>query len=222
MFADDDQLTFLIRRWANGDSAVPAVRRLVELGSHSEAATLARRVAIRAPIDALDEACLADLINEAGSPPAGWSAALEAFAATPSDEGWEELMRFVPEDVFYQRLKNTIVMLQTLHCDGDALFRCASRGGMMPELFELATSGTVDPETIAARAIGSGAAPAWLGLAAQAALARNDRFGVIRYLRAAMQNEETAYLAWTSIGEIREEADEELNEQLDKVGVPWL
>src|SRR5688572_7148739 len=120
MLDDDEQLRFLIRRWVNGDSAVPAVERLLVLGQHDEAATLGR-VAIRAPIDADDEATLARLITESGSPPDGWSAALHDFAASPSEEAWATLMRFVPEDVFYQRLKNTIVMLQMLQCDGDVL-----------------------------------------------------------------------------------------------------
>lgn len=218
MLDDDDQLQFLIRRWANGDSAVPAVRRLLELGRHDEAATIGR-VAIHAPLGSEDEAELARLIDQSGSPPGGWSDALHSFAAAPSEESWDALMRFVPQDVFYQRLKNTIVTLQMLHCDGDLLFRCASRGGMLPELFDLARSGTVDPETIVARAAGSAAAPGWLGLAAQAALARNDRFGVIRHLRAAVQDD-GAFLAWASIVEIRRDADDELNEALDKVGVP--
>lgn len=219
MLENDDQLPFLIRRWANGESAVPAVQRLLDLGRPDEAATIAR-VAIRAPRGEDDEAQLARLIHEAGSAPQGWSDALEALAAAPTDDGWQTLMRFVPEEVFYQRLKNTIVVLLMLRCDGDVLFRNASRGGMMPELFDLARSETVDPETIVKRAEGSGAVPAWLGLAAQAALARGDRFGVIRHLRAAVQDEESAFLAWASIAEIRREADDALNEELDRVGVP--
>jgi len=59
----------------------------------------------------------------------------------------------------------------------------------------------------------------WLGLAAQAAFARGDRFSTIRYLREASNSPESSF-AWVSISEIRHEADEELNRDLDRAGVP--
>jgi hypothetical protein len=73
---------------------------------------------------------------------------------------------------------------------------------------------------IEARGEGSPARPAWLGLAAQAAFARNDRWSTLRYLREASGYGESSVLSWASISEIRSEADEELNEELDRVGVP--
>jgi len=60
----------------------------------------------------------------------------------------------------------TVLVLIGLGCDGDILFRCVSRTGMIPELYDLADSGTVDPATIVARADGSPVEGAWLGLAA--------------------------------------------------------
>jgi hypothetical protein len=126
-------------------------------------------------------------------------------------------MRFVPEDVFYQRLKYTVLILLGLECDGDVLFRCVSRLGMIPELFDVADSGRVDPETIVARASGSPAAAAWLGLAAKAALARGDRTATVRHLWKASQLD--PILSYASISEIRERADEELNAELDRAGV---
>ena len=128
-------------------------------------------------------------------------------------------MRFVPEETVYQRLRTTIATLMRLGCDGNILFRCATRIGMTPDVFDLATSGTVDPEVIEQRGDGSAARPVWLGLAAQAAFTRGDRFAAIRYLREASRDED-AFLAWASISEIREKADDALNEELDKVGVP--
>jgi hypothetical protein len=46
------------------------------------------------------------------------------------------------------------------------------------------------------------------------------RWSTIRYLRNACRVEENAFLAWASISEIRAVADDALNEELDKVGVP--
>lgn len=215
---DDPTVTFLIRRWANGDSILPAVKRLMELGLNDEAAATAR-------LGLADDACrdrdeLEAALHEISSAPAGWLDSLQDFARNPSDEKWEELMRFVPEEVAYQRLRNTIAILMRLGCDGDILFRCASRLGFVPDLFDMAASGRVSPETIEKRAEGSGARAAWLGLAAQAAFARGDRFGTIRLLREGCRDPESATLAYASAIEIRELADDELNDELDKVGVP--
>jgi hypothetical protein len=91
---------------------------------------------------------------------------------------------------------------------------------MTSDIFDLVASGSVDPETIEARGDGSPARPLWLGLAAQAAHARGDRWSTLRYLREASQSGQSSYFAWASINEIRETADEELNEELDRLGVP--
>ena len=217
MFDDDSQLLFLTRRWANGDSAYPAVARLRELGFDDEAAAMAR-LALRHP-DCADRESLEAALHEIGSAPDGWMDALAEFARNPSVERWDELMAFVPEEVFYQRLRNTIATLMRLGCEGNVLFRCATKFGMTSDAFDLARSGTVDPAVIEERGAGSPARASWLGLAAQAALARGDRFAVIRYLRDASRGPD-AVLAWASISEIRDEVDDELNEELDRVGVP--
>jgi hypothetical protein len=128
-------------------------------------------------------------------------------------------MRFVPEEVWYQRLRNTIAQLMRLGCDGNILFRCATRVGITSDVFDLASSGTVDPEVIVERGEDSPAREMWLALAAHASFARSDRWGTLRYLREACQCEDTV-LAWASISEIRRDADDALNEELDKIGVP--
>jgi hypothetical protein len=88
---------------------------------------------------------------------------------------------------------------------------------MIPELFDVADSGRVDPETIVARASGSPAEAAWLGLAAKAAFARGDRTATVRHLwRASQLN---PILSYASVAEIRDRADEELNAELDRAGV---
>ncbi|HYS53203.1 MAG TPA: hypothetical protein VER58_05490 [Thermoanaerobaculia bacterium] len=215
MKADD---RFLARQWLNGGSALPLVRQLLDDDCPDEAAATAR-MALRMP-DCHDRDALEATLLESASTPEGWLAALEAFAKAPSETGWEELMRFVPEDVFYQRLRNTVAMLMKLHCDGNILFRCATRLGITSDVFDLARSGTVDPEVIVERGQASPARSMWLALAAQAAFTRGDRWSTIRYLRDACSDEETCFFAWASISEIRFEADEALNEELDKVGVP--
>jgi len=216
---DEPQLTFLARRWLNGDSSLPFVQKLRELGYDGEAAATAR-LALRAA-ECPDREALEVALREIASSPDGWFDALAEFAHDPSEERWEELMRFVPEEVWYQRLRNTTEVLMRLGCDGNVLFRCTARIGMHSGVFDLARSGTVDPEVIEERGAGSGARATWLGLAAQAAYARGDRFAVIRYLRDASRDED-AFLAWASINEIRQEADNALNEELDRVGVPRI
>lgn len=212
----DAEITLLLRRhFYGGESAMPAVRELIAAGDLDYAAVVAR-LALRTA-EGADRAELMSALGEISSAPTGWAAALETFAAAPSEEAWEELMRFVPEDVHYQRLKYTVVALISLGCDGDVLFRCVSRFGMLPELYDLADSGTVDPETIVQRATGSPAEAAWLGLAAKAALARGDRAATARHLWRASQLD--PILSYAAIAEIRERADAELNAELDRAGV---
>lgn len=215
----ESQLTFLARRWMNGDSSLPLVQRLRELGYDVEAAATAR-LALRDP-ECPDREALESALHEIASSPDGWLDALAAFAHDPSEERWEELMLFVPEEDWYQRLRNTTEILMRLGCDGNILFRCSAKVGMHSGIYDLARSGTVDPEVIEERGADSAARATWLGLAAQAAHARGDRFAVVRYLREAAQDDD-AFLAWASINEIRQEADEALNEELDKVGVPRI
>lgn len=218
MLRDDPELTFLVRHWSNGGSALPAVRRLMEKHSPAEAAILAR-LALR--MDGCpDREELEKCVSVAANTSEDWIAALEQFAKSPSEERWAELMRFVPEDVFYDRFRQSIAILIGLGCDGDILFRCATKDAMTTAAFDIVETGTVSPETIVARGEGSAARAAWLGLAAQAAFVRGDRWSTVKYLREAVEDEDSAFLAWASISEIRRDADDDLNADLDKVGVP--
>jgi hypothetical protein len=218
MLGEDPQNIFLIRRWANGDSMLPVVQRLMEGGWTIDAAVTAR-LALANP-DCRDREALEAALRVIANEPAGWSAALEDFARNPSEERWDELMQFVDVEDLYQRMRTTITFLMRAGCGGNILFRCAAKVGMLPDLSDLARSGTVDPEVITERGVDSPARSGWLGLAAQASFARGDRWNTIRYLHEAMRDEEMAYLAWASIAEIRHDADHELNEALDQVGVP--
>ena len=212
----DPEATLLLRRHVfGGESAMPAIRKLIA-GGDVDYAAVVTRLALRTATGRDREELLA-VLHEISSAPTGWATALETFAAAPSDEAWDALMRFVPEDVFYQRLKYTVLVLMGLGCDGDILFRCVSRLGMIPELFDLADSGTVDPETIVQRATGSPAEAAWLGIAAKAAFARGDRAATTRHLWRASQLD--PIFAYAAISEIRDQADAELNAELDRMGV---
>lgn len=212
----DPEVTLLLRRYfQGGGSAMPAIRKLMASGDVDYAAVVTR-LALRTAEGTGREELLA-VLHEISSAPTGWATALETFASRPSEAAWDELMRFVPEDVFYQRLKYTVLVLMGLGCDGDILFRCVSRMGMIPELYDLAESGSVDPETIVQRATGSPAEAAWLGLAAKAALARGDRAATARHLWRASQLD--PILSYAAIDEIRRVADAKLNAELDRAGV---
>jgi hypothetical protein len=86
---------------------------------------------------------------------------------------------------------------------------------------QLVESGAVDPEVVAHRAVEAPrAAGIWLGLAAQASLARGDTFGVVRYLREAYERADPEFPPDFSAMVIRSNADPELHQSLDAIGVP--
>lgn len=184
MFEDPENI-FLMRRWANGESMLPLVQRLMENGQTLEA-SVAARLAL-ANSDCRDGEALEAVLHVIANEPAGWGVALEDFARNPSMQRWDELMQFVDDEDLYQRKRITVSSLMRSGCDGNMLFRCAARDGMFSELCDLAASGTVDPEVIEERGASSPARSAWLGLAAQASFARGDRWGTIRYLRESGQ-----------------------------------
>ena len=53
-------------------------------------------------------------------------------------------MQFVPEEVWYQRLRQTINALHRLGCEGNVLFECATQFGMTTDMFDLAASAAGD------------------------------------------------------------------------------
>jgi hypothetical protein len=216
VFGDDPKTTFLLKSWSNGKSVLPLIQHLMELGKSDEAATIIRLVIPTATPRM--QTRLQALLDECSSAPVGWTAALESFVANPSQEEWDALLRFIPEERRFQRLKAMILQLIRLRCDGNLLFGYVSSLGFFPELFDLAKTGTVDPELIEQRASGSPSEPAWLGLAALAAFARNDHLTVTRYLWKAQQHP-AATLSWPAVFEIRNEADEALNRQLTAAGI---
>ena len=113
-------------------------------------------------------------------------------------------------------------MLIGLGVNGDILFQCATRYGATPDAFELVERGQVAPETVIQR--GREGPPEargiWLGLAARAALVRGDRFRTVRLLKEAVETASPEFPPLTEVWAVRELADDELNEMLDKAGIP--
>ena len=59
-----------------------------------------------------------------------------------------------------------------------------------------------------------------MGLAAMAALSRGDRFGTVRLLKEAVETADSAFPPLMEVWAVRELADENLHDMLDKAGVP--
>lgn len=208
-----------LSEWLSGGSALPLVQRLFANGQHVEAAAHARLAL--ADHDCEDRDRLEEIVERIAAPPDGWAEAVLRFASEPDLDAWEQLMSFTPPDMIYQRLRYTISLLQRLGTDPEIVFRCATHLGTTPDAIELVESGAVDPEVVAHRAVEAPrAAGIWLGLAAQASLARGDTFGVVRYLREAYERTDSEFPPDLSAMVIRSQADSDLHQLLDKIGVP--
>lgn len=216
---DEDPRVVQRRRfWRNGGSALPLIELLIELDRVDDAAAMARLALAMEPC--ADRDAIAEILWDAGSPPDGWDASLRAYAADPTDERWEEILRFIPMEVVYQRMRNTVAELRKLGADPDQLFLHASRDGIIPELLEMGESGAVDPETIRERGNESPHNRSfWLGLAAQAAFARGEKFLTVRFLAEAYDANAGVPADFAAM-QIRYEADDELQALLDSVGIP--
>ena len=217
-----EELLELLRvAWRDeGRSPAALIRRLAEYGRRDEAAAMARYVLGRE--ECPDRGDIEALLESLGSPPDGWQSAVLAFASAPSDEGWDQLMEFTPPDALYQRTRNTVQTLIHLGVDGNVLFRCATRNGTTPDAIELVERGLVDPDTVVARGREGpqSALGFWLGLAAEAALARGDRFRTVRLLREACRVADPEFPPTIHCLSIREAADDELHAMLDAADIP--
>ena len=215
----DPELLIAEKRWLNGDSALPVVKLLLARGADAEAAAVAR-LALTTP-DCLEAAELKAALARLAALPEGWSKALAEFAEAPSPERWRVLMRFVPSDYAYQRLKETVRELISLGVDGDVLFKCASEYGLIPELIGLVEDGKVTVATLVECAAQSkGAKATYLGLAAEAAFLAGDMFKALRLLRDSLDHDHEWALALPHILFIRERASTDRRQLLDRAGIP--
>jgi hypothetical protein len=207
------------QRWLNGGSALPVVELMASRGAKIEAATVAR-VALARP-DCPDNKELRAVLSKLASPPAGWEAALAKFAESPSGDAWSELMRFVPPDHAYLRLRDAIGRFRAIGVDGDMIFRCASESGLTADLIELVEQGCVAVETLVERAAHSGGAKTtYLGLAAEAAFLAGDMLSTVRLLRESIKHENEWCSAEPHVVFIRERAAPEQLDLLDRAGIP--
>jgi hypothetical protein len=206
-------------QWINGGTARPLIEELIRLKRMNEAATLARLVL--ASHQCCEREVLEKLLERTGSPPPGWSEAVAAFALEPTVEGWDALMCFTPNEVFYQRTRNTLRALRLNGTNPNILFRCATRCGTVPDAFELVQSGEVDPETVVMRAQEAPpeARALWLGIAAEAAFARGDDLGTVRLLQKAFAEAAESIGPEMSARAIRAKASLSLHAMLDKAGI---
>lgn len=216
----DKEVEDLRRAWLDGGPVRPLIERLLRLKRVDEAGALAR-VALSHE-ECPDKDAIESLLTQAGCPPPGWTDAVIAFSRNPIIENWDSLMSFTPIGVLYQRIRNTLRLLRRIGTDPNALFRCATRDGIVPDAFELVQSGEVDPETVVERA---NAAPAgtramWLGIAAEAAFARGDDLGTVRFLKMAFSMASQGIGPEMSVIAIRANATEQQNEMLDNAGIP--
>ena len=216
----DPELDALQQDWLGGGSALPLVRLLVARGEGDHAAAIARIALGRAECpDASEIERALDDIDEASDE---WREQLAELARDPTVERFEELMRFVPPELIYQRLRNAIRKLKKLGVDPNVLFQCATNIGMTPEAIELVEEGLVEADTILARGRGSAASATYLGLAAEATYLRGDLVGTVRLLRESIQHESELCSALPHIWFIREQASPEVNAILDRAGIPGV
>jgi len=215
---DDPEVREARQRWLNGGSALCVVELMASRGAKNEAVAVAR-LALAKP-NCVDAAELRDVLSKLASPPAGWEESLARFAELPSRDAWRELMRFVPPDHAYLRLRDAIGRLRALGVDGDMIFRCASEFGMTPDLIELVEQGCVAVKTLVERAAHSGGAKTtYLGLAAEAAFLAGDMLGTVRLLRESIAHENEWCSADPHLIFIRERAAPAQTDLLNRAGI---
>lgn len=218
---DDPEIRAARKRWLAGGSAMPVVELLASRGAKIEAATYAR-LALAEP-DCPDTAELKAVLATLSSPPSGWDKALAEFARAPSANSWRDLIRFVPEDSLYLRVRDVVGRLRALGLDGDTIFEHASEVCLIPDLIELVEQGGVSVRTLEQRAAHAGGAKTtYFGLAAQSAFLQGDMLGTVRLLRQSLAYESDLCSTYPHVEFIRKRATPAQVEILDRAGIPPL
>jgi hypothetical protein len=211
------------KRWLAGGSALAVVEVMSTRGAKIEAAAVAR-LALAKP-DCPDTAELRAVLAGLSSPPEGWDESLAGFSRSPSAESWRDLIRFIPADSLYLRLRDVVGRLQNLGVDVDTIFRFAAEVGLTPDLIELVEQGLVSVNVLEERAARAGGAKAtYFGLAAVAAFLSGDMLGTIRLLRQSMSYENEWVSAGPHVTFVRGRATLEQKDLLDRAGIPrsWM
>jgi hypothetical protein len=208
----------LQQEWLSGGSALPLVQLYIERNELDDAATVGRAALSmdRCPDAEQIESLLATL----ESTPAGWDSAIETFVADPSAEHWKRIIRFAPPDLVYAWVRKAFRQIARRGGTGDALIRYGTQCGITPDVMEIVDRGHVEPETLIARGEEAGAARAfWLGLAAQAAYQRGNRFRAVALLREAWSCADEYSTPGYSVMFLRDHGDPELEEMMRSAGV---
>lgn len=215
---DEPKVRMARKRWLAGGSALPVVELLALRGAKIEAATFAR-LALAKP-DCPDAVELKSVLAGLSSPPSGWDEALKGFAKAPSPERWSDLVRFIPDDMLYLRIRDLVSRLTQLGLDGDTIFAFASEIGLTPDLIELVELGRVSVKVLEQGAAHAGDAKAtYFGLAAEAAFLQGDVLGTVRLLRHSIAHENEWCSALPHVAFIRERATPQQTEILDRSGI---
>ncbi len=205
------------RQWRDGGSVLSLVQLLADRGEVTEAGAVARAALERD--GCLDAAAIEQLLFTLDDPPADWDDQLRTFSAAPTVEAWRSLMRFVPPEPIYQRIRNTIRRLEALGVDGDMLFLCSCELVMTPDAIRLVEEGRVAVGTIEKRSeVAGGAQATYLGLAAIASFLSGDIVGAIRFLRESAAHENEWCSPFPAIVFIREHGSDEVILALDRAG----
>jgi hypothetical protein len=215
---EDPEETAAEQAFARG-AALPLVSLCYERGELDRSAAIARLALVMEPCE--DAAQIEEILERCSAPPDDWRIVLDTFAENPSLERWRDVMRFVPDDLRYQRHRNGIRYLRKRGVAADLLFLCACDSGLTPEAMELVEDGLVSVETVMQRADEAGPARGgYVGLAAEAAFLAGDLVATIRLLRETMSLENEWIMAFPHIQFVRERANPEEREALDRAGIP--
>ena len=198
-------------------SPLRLVRFLHDSGDKIALGAIGRMVLDRP--DCPDRNAIQALVDRLSGAPEGWEKSLDAFAANPSVEAWDELMQFCPIEAHYQRIKNALRALKARGVDPNLLFVLGTKDGLLPDAIGWAEDGLVDPETILEqekKMLSNEMRGTLLCLAAHAYFHRGDKFNTVRCLKEAVAlSEMTGY----SVEAIAERSDPELREMMAKVGL---
>lgn len=140
--------------------------------------------------------------------------ALADFAAAPTGDGWDALMRFCPEELVFERTQQALRLLRTSGADLDAVYLAVAPTGVTSELAGMVEDGLVSPSAVE-RSLGdvfvsSVARGTMLMSAALGAQRRGDRLGVVRLVRSALASGAPEDLLQPTLDRILEDADDEL------------
>ena len=193
-----------------GDDAISYIESVID-EEPVKAAWACRAVLSEEDIGEKRRRRVEQLLEQTMQNPVNWKEAVLEWAESPSKESWDELMQFVRLDDLYDRLRDAYAYLRATDVEGDLLFRCIAETGMTSDVQDLVATGEVHPQTVADRAAKAGpAGGAWLVLAARAAQAREDKLGVIRWLKKAYASGTDRQMVDMFAAELWDRADEEL------------